>query len=398
MEGILQKSGGGAASDECTATRAMILKGMTAITSDSEDEPVEGTLDVQSILSFKAAPYGAGKVAFTWQNPSKGAFSGVIIVGKTGSYPTGVSDGTRWYTGHGNNVTPGGISSATVGGFTGGTTYYFQAFSYAIKNGKEWLHRTSYTASANTAKSLYTYTSSGTFTVPDGVSKIDIFCVGGGGGGYGSRYLANQASGSGGGGGYTATKLGYAVTPGAKIGVTVGAGGRGGAAGSNSNGASGGSSSFGSIISASGGTGAGSAGSYRGGNGGSGGGAGQFTDNGTNKKGCNGGSNGGNGTAGHAAGGSGQGKTTRAFGDSSGTLYAGGGAGGMVGYNAWDAKYDAYGGSGGGGNCLRPGRGSAGAANTGGGGAGSGCDENSFDACPRWPGAAGGSGIVLIRI
>lgn len=37
-------AGGGGGSDEVTATRAEVLSGVTAITSDSNDEPVEGTL------------------------------------------------------------------------------------------------------------------------------------------------------------------------------------------------------------------------------------------------------------------------------------------------------------------------------------------------------------------
>lgn len=41
---ILMGAGGGGPSDEVTATRAEVLSGVTAITSDSDDEPVEGTL------------------------------------------------------------------------------------------------------------------------------------------------------------------------------------------------------------------------------------------------------------------------------------------------------------------------------------------------------------------
>lgn len=38
--------GGGASSDELTAARGDVLKGKTAVTSDSSDEPVEGTLEL----------------------------------------------------------------------------------------------------------------------------------------------------------------------------------------------------------------------------------------------------------------------------------------------------------------------------------------------------------------
>lgn len=43
-EGIIQKAGGGGASDECTAGKAQVLAGYTAITRDSGDEPVSGTM------------------------------------------------------------------------------------------------------------------------------------------------------------------------------------------------------------------------------------------------------------------------------------------------------------------------------------------------------------------
>ena len=38
--------GGGASSDELTAARGDVLKGKTAVTSDSNDEPMEGTLEL----------------------------------------------------------------------------------------------------------------------------------------------------------------------------------------------------------------------------------------------------------------------------------------------------------------------------------------------------------------
>ncbi len=70
MEGILQKSGGGAASDECTATRAMILKGVTAITSDSEDEPVEGTMTNQGAQTVTLGYGGAYTIPEGYHNGS----------------------------------------------------------------------------------------------------------------------------------------------------------------------------------------------------------------------------------------------------------------------------------------------------------------------------------------
>ena len=85
-----------------------------------------------------------------------------------------------------------------------------------------------------------TFTSSGTFTVPNGVTQIRVFCVGGGGAGGFSAYSMRsgrhgdswmdtnegetQGGGGGGGGGYV-TNTTMNVTPGQQISVTIGAGG-----------------------------------------------------------------------------------------------------------------------------------------------------------------------------
>lgn len=53
MVGIIHGGGGSSVSSEdLTATSDYVLKGYTAITKDSDDEPKEGNLDVQSILNF----------------------------------------------------------------------------------------------------------------------------------------------------------------------------------------------------------------------------------------------------------------------------------------------------------------------------------------------------------
>lgn len=376
------------------AVAGNILSGKTAWVNGSK---VTGTMAVQSILSFNVAPYGAKQVTFTWKNPAKGPFSGVIIVYKTGSYPTSITDGTRIYKGSGNNSAANGSSSATCTMPSENTTYYFRAYSYAVKDNGEWVHSTTYTATATTARSLYTFTSSGTFTVPAGCSKIDIFCVGGGGGGSGAYgtgtgYLT-RGGGGGGGGGYTKTVSNVSVTAGTSYAVTVGAGGTGGTGGtgtgSTHDGTSGGTSSVGSLCSANGGiNGAYSSGA---GKGGSGGGSGSSTTSWSSTAsypGYNGGSNGGNGAQNNTTG-KGQGTTTRAFGESSNTLYAGGGGGGSC-YGSPVGQ----GGAGGGGNGN-----SSGTANTGGGGGGGlAGTTNSSGNSTFTNGGNGGSGIVIIRI
>ena len=85
-----------------------------------------------------------------------------------------------------------------------------------------------------TADSNYeeTFTSSGTFTVPAGVTEFSAVCVGGGGGGSGCEGNSSE-SGSGGGGGGLAYGT-ISTTPGYVYSITVGSGGAGGGGGANS--------------------------------------------------------------------------------------------------------------------------------------------------------------------
>jgi hypothetical protein len=89
------------------------------------------------------------------------------------------------------------------------------------------------------------FTASGTWVVPAGVHYAWARVIGGGGGAYGSY--------SGGGGAFAYVGP-FAVTPGASITITVGAGGTGRTAGAALYPLAGGSSSFGSFRSATGGS------------------------------------------------------------------------------------------------------------------------------------------------
>lgn len=97
--------------------------------------------------------------------------------------------------------------------------------------------------------------SSGTFTVPSGVTTLRVLVAGGGGGGSGlqgyyGRYM------NGGSGAYAEAIVD--VTPGQSIAVTVGSGGNGGTGsnpGTATGGGTGGTSSFGSFITCTGGQG-----------------------------------------------------------------------------------------------------------------------------------------------
>lgn len=374
-----------ASQTDATAIAGNILKGKTAWVKGSK---ITGTMDVQSILSFSAASTSSSQITCTWKNPAKGPFSGVIIVGKTGNYPTSITDGTRYYKGRGNNGTANGTSTQVISSLIPSTTYYFRAFSYVTRDNAEWVSETTYTASAATAKAVgsNTFTSSGTFTVPAGVTSIDIFCVGGGAKG---SYIGSRYNNGGGGGGYTSTKKAYAVTPGQKIAVTIGA--------------QSGTTSFGAVLSAAGAPATTAKGAV-GGKGGSGGGPGINSSQTIILYQNNGGSNGSDGKSGYKAvssgasigsPGKGQGTTTRAFGDSSGTLYGGAGGGASYVDNAALRSAGGAGGGGAGGYRIKSGTygsGTAGTPGTGGGGGASRGTEQGTDTS-----GAGGSGVCLVR-
>jgi hypothetical protein len=106
------------------------------------------------------------------------------------------------------------------------------------------------------------FTSNGTFTVPAGIVRIKVSCVGGGAGGASGFNIdfgeGNTTGAQGNGGGAGGTAVAYlTVTPGQSIPVTVGGGSNGSPSGPA---ASGGTTSFGSLLSATGGSGNGATG------------------------------------------------------------------------------------------------------------------------------------------
>ena len=347
----------------------------------------------------------AGTVKLTWTNPTDTNFKGLVIRYATGSYPTSPTDGSSFYDS--NDATP--VSTLQKNGFTDGTTYYFRAFAYAYLGATRVYN--DQTAGAQISgiplqtQGIQTFTASGAFTVPAGVTAIDVFLVGGGGGG-GAGYAINSSSyqgGGGGGGGRTKTQKSISVTPGQTMAVIVGAGGAGASVieGSPATGGNGGTTSIvinGSTYSSAGGEGG--IGYSGDGEGGSGGGS-QGAYTGSYRSGGAGGYDGSDGYSvyyGSYTGCAGQGTTTRKFGEAGNTLFSGGGGGGAV-----SGSTQGAGGAGGGGNGgYYTGSGSSqvviaaasGGSNTGGGGGGGG---GSYYYVPSTAGAAGGSGIAIIR-
>ena len=220
---------------------------------------------------------------------------------------------------------------------------------------------------------------------------IDLFMVGGGAAGYADNITggANRGYG-GGGGGYTATHKAIQVAN--SYDIVIGDGG----IYFNGSRRDGGSTKWGNLFSVEGGKA--STKDVNGGAGGSGGGGGVISNSDYGAGGSDG-ANGENGNAVDTSGGSGQGTTTREFGEPTGKLYGGGGGGGR--YMAAQSAVVSPGGSGGGGTGAWAYSSSlhqvaaAGVANTGGGGGGGAHRYGSYNPTR---GASGGSGIVCFRV
>jgi hypothetical protein len=100
---------------------------------------------------------------------------------------------------------------------------------------------------------LQTFTGSGIFTVPIGVTRLRTTVIGGGG----SGGTHSNLPGGGGGSGATGIRIISGLTPGTAVTVTVGAAGVAPSGGATGAGGNGGTSSFGAYVSATGGFGGG---------------------------------------------------------------------------------------------------------------------------------------------
>lgn len=409
-------TGGGAGSDDCTGTAAELLKGYTGILKGSDDEPVQGTLEltgnaqaahvlngetfysndaktkhtggmtVNSLLSFSVAAHSGRRVLAKWQNPRAASgrpYSGIYIRYSTDGYP-GAGGGVQIYKGAGNNTVSEGWSQVFLDLPNVGTTYYLSAIPYVTSSVGELLGAPVNAVVTTGGQQVVTVTGTQNYIIPEGYTLADIFCVGGGGGGgrsSGSTSNRFAAGGAGGAGGFTNTAFNVLVNPGEALNCIIGAGGAGSQ--NTYDGGSGGATSVsrnGIVLCTADGGNGGSSKDGGGGRGGSNGGKGAYNDyDGYRRPAENGGSDGNPG----------QGRTTRAFGESWNTLYGGAGGGGDCDYGLQGAG--GAGGGGAGGNGRN--RGNDGVVNTGGGGGGGG-----GNAGVRGTGGNGASGIILIRL
>lgn len=92
--------GGGVPSDELTALLSDVLKGKTAVTSDSDDEAAEGTLELTGdaadshVLSGKTYYNTDAKGKRTGEMPNRGAVSIELEAGGTYDIPVGYHNGS----------------------------------------------------------------------------------------------------------------------------------------------------------------------------------------------------------------------------------------------------------------------------------------------------------------
>jgi len=354
---------------------------------------------------YDSARGGYGTVTLSANDPDGGSITYSLVSGSVPSGMTFNSNGT--ITGVANVVGSDTTSNFTVRATDDEGSTLDRAFSITVRSPK-----------------VQSFTSgSGTFSVPTGVSAVQVLVVAGGGGG-GTRNAGPGSGGtdggSGGGAGGLVDAPSYPVSPGGSVSWSVGGGGSGGGPGQDP-GDNGGNSTFGTITAIGGGGGSAGPGNQPGRPGGSGGGAGggggSPGSGGSGTQGPSGGGTGyGNpggpnpnqapytGSGGGGAGGTGPiggngrqapGGSGRSYSISgSSVAYAGGGGGGGGAPSLTRGGNGVDGGGHGGESPSRVGNGNGGAGTTNRGGGGGG------GAGTPWPGGAGGAGgpgIVIVK-
>lgn len=109
--------GAGSGSDDCTASKQEVLKGYSAITSDSDDEAIQGSLELTAdatdgqVLSGKTYYNTNPKSKRTGSMTNQGAVSIKLNVGEGYTVPSGFHNG-------GGRVEANGLASQTPGSAT----------------------------------------------------------------------------------------------------------------------------------------------------------------------------------------------------------------------------------------------------------------------------------------
>jgi len=323
--------------------------------------PSSGTLG--TLANFNRSATGLTSVS---ASVTSGSVTSYAIT--TGSAPTGLTFNSN------------GTWSGTANAETSNTTYNFTVTATATGDYGTITSATTYSITVQRPAAT-TFTSSGTFTVPVGLTSVDVLVIAGGGsGGAAGGGIQHEKGGGGGAGGFI-YRPAFPISPGTPISVTIGDGGSPQSHSPWGLGSPGANSSFSNLTAIGGGGGqqtGGSGGGARGNGGGGGGGnqPGQGGDSGTYGFGNPGGSN-----SGHQSGGGGgagaSGSTPNPGTGRSSTI-----TGSPVFYSGGGGGYGGSGGQGGGGNY----NGQAGGSNTGGGGSGG----------HETPSGPGGKGVVIV--
>jgi hypothetical protein len=277
---LLTSAGADVAFDSVTRNSATQITGVIAKSSLSNaNEPydvvvttaenVTGRLDNQ--INIDASP------VFVTASGSLGTFTGNDSVNISVNATDPESAGNVTFELQSGTIPPGlslsnsgadggtGIISGTATAPASNTTYNFtlRAVDAASNTSSR-----AFSITVNKLIQYETFNSSGTFSVPEGTTVVDVLVVGGGGG-------AGHDYGGGGGAGGLIFMPEYPVTPGGTVAVTVGCGGIGGninPALRNSAGLEGQDSAFGTLTAKGGGGGGGGNTNRSGFTGGSGGG------------------------------------------------------------------------------------------------------------------------------
>jgi len=258
------------------STPITVSQGGTGLTSLAADNVVLGNATgAVKVVAPGTAGNVLTSVAGSWVSTAPGAASGNITIGNTTISLGGTATSVGNLTLTNVSITSGSVTGITdiaiADGGTGastklvafdnlsplttkgdligydgtdnvrlavGTNGQVLTANSSATTGLSWATASSGSGFSN----IQVFTSSGTFTVPAGITKVKATVVGGGGGG--------RNDGGGGGGGGAAIEIVSGLTPGNTVTVTVGTGGAGGSTGGTGN-----TSSFGAFCSATGGAG-----------------------------------------------------------------------------------------------------------------------------------------------
>ena len=219
--------------DSATQVTLVIAKNTANLTNANEPFDVKITnssglantladaLNIDASPVFSTAAGSLGTVAngarsglsFTVAAADPESGGDVVYTLESGSIPPGLSFAS---------TSSGAVISGTADAVGSNTT---SNFTIRAKDAASNVSDRAFSITVN-APITQSFTSSGTFSVPSGVTEVDVLVVAGGGGG-GTGHPSSGHAGGGGGAGGLIYRPAFPVTPGGTVSVTVGDGGPG---------------------------------------------------------------------------------------------------------------------------------------------------------------------------